>query len=164
MLSNPVNYITELQTCKCSIWVRRLISPGPSHSQRREKISSKRQFVCSRHVPSANCSLEEFLPFCCLVGSCGCQSPQQIALWAAWRQAENKPLARAGAVSKDSFENVSGLRSSPSFLRELDRWGSQNSRTQKKCSGLRENICRNSSAETAEIPVQTIPSASFWVG
>lgn len=143
---------TELQAPKCSIWVRRLISPGSSHSQQREKISSNRQFVSARHVPSTNCPLEEFLPFCCLVGSCGCQLPQQIALCAAWRQAGKKPL------SKGSFGDVSGLKSSPSFLRELGRWGAQNFSTPKKCSGLRENMF------SAEIPMQTIPSASFWAG
>lgn len=162
MLSNPVNYITELQASKCSIWVRRLISPGSSHSQQREKISSNRQFVHARHVPSANCSLEELLPFCSSVGSCGRQSPQQIALWAAWMQAGNKPCSRARVESKDSFEDVSGLKSFPSFLRELGRWGSQNFSTskkkKKKSSGLRENMF------SVEIPVQTIPSASFWVG
>lgn len=155
MLSNPVNYITELQASKCGIWVRRLISPGTSHSQWREKISSNRQFVCLSHVPSANCPLEEFLLFSGVLGLPITTADSFVgSLEAGWKQT----FGKAGVISKGSFEGVSGLKSSPSFLRELGRWGSQNFSTPKKCFGLRENMF------SAEIPAQTIPSANFWAG
>lgn len=69
-------------------------------------------------IPSANCPLEEFLPFCCLVWL---PVTTEDNFGASWRQAGNKSLARAGVVSKDSFGDVSGLKSSLSFLRELGR-------------------------------------------
>lgn len=147
MLSNLTNYITELQATKCSIWVRRLISPGSSNTRWREKRSSNGQFEHVSHVPSANCPREEFLPFCYLVESWGCLSPQQTALWAAQRQARNEPFARAGVASDGGFEGASGVQCSPSFLRKLVRRGAQNFSMPNKCFGLlgKHILCWNPS-------------------
>lgn len=149
-----MNYITELQVSKSSFWVRRLISLDSSYGQWREKRSSNRNFEHVSHVPSANCPREEFLPFCYLVESWGSLSRQQIALWASWRQAGNKPSARAEVASDGSLD-VSGVQCSPSFLRKLVRWGTQNFSMPKKCFGLWANTF------SAEIPAQTF---SWFLG